>query len=64
MLQDRIGTPIGRVATQCLSSLRSYGNCRFGVTATVASGLRQQSLRGYDNRRFGVTTKAPLQQLF
>ncbi|MEZ7764109.1 hypothetical protein O3689_13005 [Prevotella nigrescens] len=28
---------------------------RYGVTAIVASGLRQQSLRGYDNRRFGVT---------
>ncbi|WP_179210002.1 hypothetical protein [Prevotella nigrescens] len=42
MLQDRIGTPIGRAATQCLSSLRGYGNSRFGVTAIVASGLRQK----------------------
>ncbi|WP_455065888.1 hypothetical protein [Prevotella nigrescens] len=28
---------------------------RFGVTAIVASGLRQSSLRGYGNSRFGVT---------
>ncbi|WP_455065613.1 hypothetical protein [Prevotella nigrescens] len=40
---------------QLLKSQRSYGNHRFGVTAIVASGLRQTSLRGYDNRRFGVT---------
>ena len=38
------------------SSLRGYGNRRFGVTTIVASGLRQSSLRGYDKRRFGVTT--------
>gem|GEM_PF-1437189 len=38
-----------------LKPQRSYGNHRFGVTAIVASGLRQTSLRGYDNRRFGVT---------
>jgi len=38
-----------------LKPLRSYDNRRFGVTANVASGLRQSSLRGYDNRRFGVT---------
>ena len=35
---------------------RSCSNCRFGVTAIVASGLRQTSLRGYDKCRFGVTT--------
>ena len=29
---------------------------RYGVTAIVASGLRQSSLRGYGKRRFGVTT--------
>nr|WP_307767404.1 hypothetical protein [uncultured Prevotella sp.] len=40
---------------QLLKSQRSYGNHRFGVTAIVASGLRQTSLRGYGNRRFGVT---------
>ncbi|QUB48826.1 hypothetical protein J5A70_07475 [Prevotella nigrescens] len=38
-----------------LKPQRSYGNRRFGVTANVASGLRQSSLRGYGNRRFGVT---------
>ncbi|MBW4725788.1 hypothetical protein [Prevotella nigrescens] len=38
-------------------SLRGYDNRRFGVTAIVASGLRQSSLRGYDKCRFGVTTK-------
>ena len=27
------------------SSLRGYGNCRFGVTTNAASGLRQTSLR-------------------
>ena len=37
------------------SSLRGYGNCRFGVTAIAASGLRQTSLRGYDNRRCGTS---------
>ena len=37
------------------SSLRGYGNRRFGVTTIIASGLRQSSLRGYGNRRFGVT---------
>ncbi len=37
------------------SSLRGYGNRRFGVTTNAASGLRQMPLRGYDNRRFGVT---------
>ncbi|WP_314789023.1 hypothetical protein [Prevotella nigrescens] len=37
-------------------SLRGYGNCRFGVTTIVASGLRQLPLRGYDKHRFGVTT--------
>ncbi|WP_314788962.1 hypothetical protein [Prevotella nigrescens] len=37
-------------------SLRGYGNRRFGVTAIVASGLRQSSLRGYDKRRNEVTT--------
>ena len=41
-----------------LKPQRSYGNHRFGVTAIVASGLRQSSLRGYDNRRFGVTANA------
>ncbi|QUB49467.1 hypothetical protein J5A70_01660 [Prevotella nigrescens] len=41
---------------QLLKSQRSYGNHRFGVTAIIASGLRQSSLRGYGNRRFGVTT--------
>ncbi|QUB54407.1 hypothetical protein [Prevotella nigrescens] len=40
---------------QLLKSQRSYGNRRFGVTAIVASGLRQTSLRGYDKHRFGVT---------
>ncbi|WP_455085375.1 hypothetical protein [Prevotella nigrescens] len=55
MLQDRIGTPIGRAATQCLSSLRGYGNRRFGGTATVASGLRQSSLRGYDKNTPSTT---------
>ncbi|MBF1453046.1 MAG: hypothetical protein HXN54_03855 [Prevotella nigrescens] len=39
-----------------LKPQRSYGNHRFGVTAIVASGLRQMPLRGYGNRRFGVTT--------
>ena len=39
-----------------LKPQRSYGNHRFGVTAIVASGLRQMPLRGYDKRRFGVTT--------
>ena len=38
------------------SSLRGYGNRRFGVTTIVASGLRQSLLRGYDKCRFGVTT--------
>ncbi|OWP29940.1 hypothetical protein CBG57_01585 [Prevotella nigrescens] len=38
-----------------LKPQRSYGNHRFGVTAIVASGLRQSSLRGYGNHRFGVT---------
>ena len=38
-----------------LKPQRSYGNHRFGVTAIIASGLRQSSLRGYGNRRFGVT---------
>ncbi|WP_279171259.1 hypothetical protein [Prevotella nigrescens] len=38
-----------------LKPQRSYGNHRFGVTAIVASGLRQMPLRGYGNRRFGVT---------
>ncbi|QUB49290.1 hypothetical protein J5A70_00700 [Prevotella nigrescens] len=41
---------------QVIKSLRSYGNHRYGVTAIVATGLRQSSLRSYDNRRFGVTT--------
>ena len=45
-----------------LKPLRSYGNHRFGVTAIVASGLRQSSLRGYDNRRFGVTANAASEQ--
>ncbi|ETD28385.1 hypothetical protein HMPREF1173_01634 [Prevotella nigrescens CC14M] len=40
---------------QLLKSQRSYGNHRNGVTAIIASGLRQTSLRGYGNRRFGVT---------
>ena len=40
---------------QLLKSQRSYDKRRFGVTAIIASGLRQTSLRGYDNRRFGVT---------
>ena len=33
------------------SSLRGYGNRRFGVTTNAASGLRQMPLRGYDKRR-------------
>ena len=37
------------------SSLRGYGNRRFGVTAIAASGLRQSSLRGYDKRRCGTS---------
>ena len=37
------------------SSLRGYGNRRFGVTTIVASGLRQSSLRGYDKRRCGTS---------
>ena len=37
------------------SSLRGYGNRRFGVTAIAASGLRQTSLRGYDKRRCGTS---------
>ncbi|WP_278585142.1 hypothetical protein [Prevotella nigrescens] len=40
---------------QLLKSQRSYDNHRNGVTAIVASGLRQTSLRGYDKHRFGVT---------
>ncbi|WP_155805187.1 hypothetical protein [Prevotella nigrescens] len=35
-------------------SQRGYGNHRYGVTAIVATGLRQSSLRGYDNRRYGT----------
>ncbi|WP_455085529.1 hypothetical protein [Prevotella nigrescens] len=35
-------------------SLRGYGNRRFGVTAIVASGLRQMPLRGYDKTRCGL----------
>ena len=47
-----------RIVTELLqSSLRGYGNCRFGVTANAASGLRQMPLRGYGKCRFGVTTK-------
>ncbi|WP_311548733.1 hypothetical protein [Prevotella nigrescens] len=38
-----------------LKPQRGYGNHRFGVTAIVASGLRQSSLRGYGKCRFGVT---------
>ena len=35
-----------RTATELLqSSLRGYGNRRFGVTTNAASGLRQNSLR-------------------
>jgi len=45
-----------------LKPQRSYGYHRFGVTANVASGLRQTSLRGYDNRRFGVTANAASEQ--
>ncbi|MBW4725862.1 hypothetical protein [Prevotella nigrescens] len=41
---------------QLLKSQRSYGSHRFGVTANVASGLRQSSQRGYGNRCNGVTT--------
>ena len=41
-----------------LKPQRSYGNRRFGVTAIVASGLRQMPLRGYGKRRFGVTANA------
>ena len=37
------------------SSLRGYGNRRFGVTAIAASGLRQSSLRSYGNRRCGTS---------
>ena len=44
-----------RTATELLQlSLRGYGNCRFGVTATVASGLRHMPLRGYDKTRCGL----------
>ncbi|WP_455066003.1 hypothetical protein, partial [Prevotella nigrescens] len=45
------------------SSLRSYGNRRYGVTTIVATGLRQLSLRGYGNRRYGVTTDAVTEQI-
>ena len=40
---------------QVLKSQRSYGNHRYGVTAIVATGLRQSSLRSYGNHRYGVT---------
>ena len=40
---------------QLLKSLRSYDNRRYGVTAIVATELRQSSLRSYDNHRYGVT---------
>ncbi|WP_314788020.1 hypothetical protein [Prevotella nigrescens] len=39
---------------QLLKSQRSYGNHRNGVTAIVASGLRQSSQQGYDEWRFGA----------
>jgi len=45
-----------------LKPQRSYGNHRFGVTAIIASGLRQSSLRGYGKRRFGVTANAASEQ--
>ncbi|WP_455068869.1 hypothetical protein [Prevotella nigrescens] len=46
-----------RIATELLLlSLRGYDDCRFGVTAVAASGLRRLPLRGYDSCRFGVTT--------
>ncbi|WP_278584815.1 hypothetical protein [Prevotella nigrescens] len=35
-------------------SLRGYGNHRYGVTAIVATGLRQSSQRSYDKRRYGI----------
>ncbi|EGQ17867.1 hypothetical protein HMPREF9419_0079 [Prevotella nigrescens ATCC 33563] len=44
-------------------SLRGYGNRRFGVTAIVATELRQSSLRGYGNRRYGVTTIVATKQI-
>ncbi|UAK28426.1 hypothetical protein [Prevotella nigrescens] len=44
-------------------SQRGYGNHRYGVTAIVATGLRQSSLRGYDNRRNGVTANAVTEQV-
>ncbi|WP_279171532.1 hypothetical protein [Prevotella nigrescens] len=45
-----------RIATELLQlSLRGYGDCRFGVTAVAASGLRQLPLRGYDKRRCGTS---------
>ncbi|WP_315333497.1 hypothetical protein [Prevotella nigrescens] len=44
----------------CVRKQTLPNNCQnsFGVTAFVASGLRQLSLRGYDDCRFGVTTIA------
>ncbi|WP_455065227.1 hypothetical protein [Prevotella nigrescens] len=44
-----------RTATELLlSSQRGYGSCRNGVTAVVATGLRQLPQRGYDKHRFGT----------
>ncbi|MBW4726219.1 hypothetical protein [Prevotella nigrescens] len=37
---------------QVLKSQRSYGNRRYGVTAIIATELRQSSLRSYGNRRY------------
>ncbi|MBW4727055.1 hypothetical protein [Prevotella nigrescens] len=36
------------------SSLRGYGNRRFGVTTNVATRLRQTSQRGYDKHLCGT----------
>ncbi|MBF1447485.1 MAG: hypothetical protein HXN55_08910, partial [Prevotella nigrescens] len=39
------------------SSLRGYDNRRFGVTANVASGLRQMPLRNRQKYLFSDTAK-------
>ncbi|QUB49128.1 hypothetical protein J5A70_09135 [Prevotella nigrescens] len=35
-------------------SQQGYGNCRYGVTAIVATGLRQSSQRSYGKHRYGT----------